>query len=225
MEQTMESQSQQKTTSKSDQELVKEQKIKLNKEIKEVCVKLKGICNDAKFADELIDKLLSLKGQYDIEPTLVHVPIESVIKEYDFGHFKFIRTHKYIIFHIAGMDMVIPPMMQTLYGHIDWLLNQKDNLSSLNEQDKELYDTVFEATMTVLLNPTICFMKDDYWFDIATYVASKQNSLFESLLNEDLKPEGPVADEEFNINVEFAEQLKKEAKEYAKMKGGTDELQ
>lgn len=207
---------------KSDKELVKEAKVKLNKEIKEVCIKLKGLCNDTKFADELIDRLLSLKGQYDVEPTLINVPITSIIKTYDYGHFRLYRTEKGIVFHMAGMYQLIPPMMQTLYGQLDFLLDQKDKYVSLSDEEKDIYDTVFGATMAILMNPTTCFSNDGYWIDLATYVTSKQNELFEKLLNEDLHPEDPVADEEFNRTVGFAEQLKEEAKEYAK--GGNNEL-
>lgn len=220
-EQTMENQNQQTTTFKSDKEIVKKSKAALKKEIKNVSTQLKSLCNDAAFADTLIDKLLSLKGQYDIEPTLVHVPIESVIKEYDFGHFKFIRTNKYIIFHIAGMNMVIPPMMQTLYGQINWLLDTKDKLPELSQEETEIYDLVFNATMVIMQNPVICFSNEKYYMEIAAEIAKRQNTLFESLLNEELKPEDSVADEEFNLNVEFAEQLKKEANEYAKEQGKT----
>lgn len=166
-----------------------------------------------------MDKILSAKGQLSTEPILVFVPISDVIKEYDYGHFKLIRTKKNIVFHMAGMDMVIPPMMQTLYGQLDWLLDQKDKYDELSEEDKEIYDSVFSATMAILMNPTICFCDDAYWTDIAVYIVKKQNELFETLINQDLQPEDVEADAAFNEKVEFAEQLKEEAKEYAKEQG------
>lgn len=208
--------SQEKTNFNNDKELVEKSKDKLKKEIKEVSIKLKSICNDAKFADELIDKLMSLKGQYDIEPTLVHVPVASVIETYDYGHFKLYRTEKGIVFHMAGMYQLIPPMMQTLYGQLEWLLEQKNNLLLLNEQNKEIYDAIFGATMVILMTPCMCFSDEEYYIDIATYITSKQNELFEKLLNKDLQPEEIVADTEFNKTIEFAEQLREEAEEYAK---------
>lgn len=208
----------------SDRELIKGKKDELKKEIKETSILLKGLCNDAKFADELIDKLLSLKGQYDVEPTLVHVPIESIIKTYDYGHFKLYRTDKGIVFHMAGMYQLIPPMMQTLYGQLEFLLDQKDKYVSLSKKERKIYNTVFGATMAILMNPTICFSDDDYWIDIATYITSMQNELFDKFFNEDLHEEDAVADAEFNDRVEFVEKLKEDAKEYAKEQGGLDEL-
>lgn len=219
-----ETQSQETTNFKpqmSDQELVKEAKDKLKKEIKEISIKLKGICNDTKFADELIDRLLSLKGQYDVEPTLVHVPISSIIKTYDYGHFRLYRTREGIVFHMAGMYQLIPPMMQTLYGQLDWILNRKDNQILLSDEDKELYDSVFDATMTILMAPSISFIKDEYYIDLATYITQKQNELFDKLLSQDLQPEDATADAEFNKTIEFAEQLREEANEYAKEQGKT----
>lgn len=208
----------------SDKELIKGKKDELKKEIKETSILLKGLCNDAKFADELIDKLLSLKGQYDVEPTLVHVPIESIIKTYDYGHFKLYRTDKGIVFHMADMYQLISPMTQALYGQLDWLLDQKDNLLLLNEEQKEIYDALFGATMAILMAPGIAFSNEEYYIDIATYITSKQNELFEKLLNQDLQPEDAVADAEFNDRVEFVEKIKEDAKEYAKEQGGLDEL-
>lgn len=221
-----ETQSQETMTFKpklTDQELIKESKESLKKEIKNLSTQLKGLCKDVFFAEKLIDKLLSLKGQYDIEPTIVHVPVESVIREHNFGHFKLIRTKKGIIFHIAGMDMLISPMCQTLYGQLNWLLETKDNLTELNEEETEIYDLVFNATMAILMNPVVCFSNEKYYMDIATEITKRQNVLFESLLNQELKDEDPIADEEFNRTVEFSEQLKKEAEEYKKE--GADELQ
>lgn len=206
----------------TDQELVKEAKDKLKKEIKEISIKLKGICNDAKFADELIGRLLSLKGQYDVEPTLVHVPITSIIKTYDYGHFRLYRTEKGIVFHMSGIYQLIPPMAQTLYGQLNWLLDQKDNLPLLNDEQKEIYDALFGATTAILMAPGVAFSNDEYYIGLATYITQKQNELFEKLLNQDLQPEDAAADAEFNEKVEFVEKLKEDAKEYAK--GGKDEL-
>lgn len=199
----------------SDKELVQQKQKELKEKIKETSIKLKGICNDAKFADALIDELLSLKGQYDVEPTLVHVSVTSVIKTYDFDHFRLYRTDKGIVFHMAGMYQLIPPMMQTLYGQLNFILDQKDKYVALSDEEKAIYDTVFGATMAILMNPTLCFSNEDYWIDLATYITSKQNELFESLLNKPLQPEDPIADAEFNEKVDFIEGLKEELKEKA----------
>lgn len=196
----------------SDKELVQQKQKELKEKIKETSIKLKGICNDAKFADTLIDELLSLKGQYDVEPTLVHVPVTSVIKTYDFDHFRLYRTDKGIVFHMAGMYQLIPPMMQTLYGQLEFILDQKDKYVALSDEEKDIYELVFSGVMTILQTPTICFSNESYWLDIATYITSKQNKLFESLLNRPLQPEDPLADAEFNEKVFFVEGLKEELK-------------
>lgn len=199
----------------SDKELVQQKQKELKEKIKETSIKLKGICNDAKFADALIDELLSLKGQYDVEPTLVHVPVTSVIKTYDFNHFRLYRTDKGIVFHMGGMYQLIPPMMQTLYGQLNFILDQKDKYVALSDEEKAIYELVFGGVMTILQTPTICFSNESYWFDIATYITSKQNELFKSMLDEPLQPEDPIADAEFNEKVAFIEELKQELKEKA----------
>lgn len=184
----------------------------------ETVEKLKELCDNKEEFDLLFTKIVDLKSQLDIEPTLVHVPIESIIKEYDFGHFKLYRTMKGIVFHMAGMNQVIPPMMQTLYGQLDWLLNQKDSYDKLSEEDKEMYDAVFGGTMSILMNPTICFCNDKYWTDIALYVTSKQNELFEEMLNTPLMSEDVEADAKFNQDIAFVEDLKESIQESIKNK-------
>lgn len=212
-----------KTPILTDKEVIKTKKENIKKSIKETVEKLKGICNDAKFADVLIDKLLSLKGQLDVEATLVNIPVESIIEEFDYGSFQLIRTEQGILFKMAGMRQLVTPVMQTLYGQLDYLLENKKMYITFDEETKKVYDYLFSATMAILKAPTICFIEDGYWNELALFITQKQNQLFDRLLGEELKPEDEVANAMFNRDVEFKEKLKEEAKEYEKEVN--DELQ
>lgn len=185
-------------------DLKKELNSKLNAKI----TQLKNICKDAVFADHLIDDLLSLKGQLSIEPTLVHIPLVNVIKEYDFEHFKIIKTLNGIVFKMTGYEQIIRPTCRTLYGQLDYLLGLKDRYDTLTLEEKDIYDTLFQATATILMNPAICFTDDDYWIDIVTFITKRQNELFEKLLSTPLQPEDAERDDKFMEEVKDLEDFK-----------------
>lgn len=185
---------------------------KLTKKLNECKDKLKFLSKDAHFAESLIDELISTQKQLDIEPTLVHIPIKNVIKEYDYGHFKIIDTKSGIVFSTTGFNMIVRPIQQSLYGQIKALLIWKDQYDTFNEEQKANYDDVFFRTTLILLNPIICFSNDDYWIEQSKYLAEKQNEFFEKLANEPLQDEDMVSDDEFMEKVKFTEELKEEAK-------------
>lgn len=191
----------------------------LKKTSKELCTQIKSLCSDAKFADELIKKLINTQKQLDIEPTLVHIPVSSVIKTYDYGHFKIDDTKDGIIFSSTGYKMIVRPIQQSLYGQLKALLIWKEQYDTFNEEQKNNYDDIFFRTTTILLNPLLAFADDDFWLSLSKWLAEKQNSLFEKLLNEPLKDEDAIADDAFMENVKVGEELKDEAK---KMNDGTE---
>lgn len=176
--------------------------------MKETISQLKGICNDAKFADKLVQDIISLQKQMDIEPTLVHIPVSSAMKEYDFGHFKIIDTNYGIIFQTNGYKVIVNAWITSLYGQLKALMYYKDQYDKLSEQEQDNYEALLGGTTLILMNPLVCFTDDDYWINQATEIAKKQNELFQSLLNTPLQPEDTVADEEFKDQMEFWENLK-----------------
>lgn len=200
-------------------DLKKELNSKLNAKI----TQLKNICKDAVFADHLIDDLLSLKGQLSIEPTLVHIPLVNVIKEYDFEHFKIIKTLNGIVFKMTGYEQIIRPTCRTLYGQLDSLLGLKDRYDTLTLEEKDIYDTLFQATATILMNPAICFRDDDYWIDIVTFITKRQNELFEKLLSTPLQPEDAEKDDKFMEEVKDLEDFKESVTKSIEENGGKGE--
>lgn len=203
--------------------LLEDQKKELNNKLNAKITQLKNICKDAVFADHLIDDLLSLKGQLSIEPTLVHIPLVNVIKEYDFEHFKIIKTLNGIVFKMTGYEQIIRPTCRTLYGQLDYLLGLKDRYDTLTLEEKDIYDTLFQATATILMNPAICFTDDDYWIDIVTFITKRQNELFEKLLSTPLQPEDAERDDKFMEEVKDLEDFKESVTKSIEENGGKGE--
>lgn len=160
----------------------------LKKQLDEVVNQIKTNSKDAKFTDKLLDKLLSLKGQLDIEPTRVHIEEKDVIKEYDFDNVRYLRCKTCIVYEAkAGMKIIVTPSLKLLYEHLDILLNMKDNYDNLSDEGKKSYDILYSATswiINVLIYSTI---DDKLFFGIASdvrkrfddYVKSKEKQLQE----------------------------------------------
>lgn len=206
-----------------EKSLLEDPKKELNNKLNAKITQLKNICKDAVFADHLIDDLLSLKGQLSIEPTLVHIPLVNVIKEYDFEHFKIIKTLNGIVFKMTGYEQIIRPTCRTLYGQIDYLLGLKDRYDTLTLEEKDIYDTLFQATATILMNPAICFTDDDYWIDIVPFITKRQNELFEKLLSTPLQPEDAERDDKFMEEVKDLEDFKESVTKSIEENGGKGE--
>ena len=198
----------------------------LQKTFKSKIQKLKVLCNDAHHAEKLINDIISIKGQLDIKPTLVYLQIDDIVKEYDFGHFKLILMKNCIVVKVAGFEMVVYPMQQTLYGQLKFIINTHENNSELSDEEKDTFSVFFNATMSIIMTPLICFCDDKFWLDIATYIAQKQNDFFIEKLETPLQDETPEEDTEFNNVVSAIEYFKKEAiKEENGKQEGTENME
>lgn len=154
-----------------------------------------------------MDEIISLKGQYDVEPTRIFVREEDLLEEHDYESFKLSRFTTGILFQMTGYYMFVKPICRTLYGHLDFLLEYKSKYDSLRKEQKDIYDTFFNATMDILFTPPLCFIDDPYYLDIATFICKRRNQLFKELDERDLASE-KITDEQFMDNIDLGEQLK-----------------
>lgn len=187
-------------------------KEKLKKQIKEVVSQIKTNSKDAHFADKLVDKLLSLKGQLDVEPTRIHIEEKDVIKEYDFGSTTYTKYKGGIIFHAkSGMDIVIRPGLHSLYEHINVMLEMKDNYEKLNEDMKKAYENIYTATSWLLTSPIYATIDDNMFFGIATDILKHFDEYIKSK-EKVLQEETPIENAEFeNMNELLTKDIDKDA--------------
>ena len=64
----------------------------LKQKLEETKAKIKSNSKDAHFADSLISDLLSIKGQLEHEPTLVHIAEVDIVSRFDGAHFEMCVT-------------------------------------------------------------------------------------------------------------------------------------
>lgn len=192
---------------KTDKQIIEEEKAKLKSKLDEKIALLKSQCKDAHFFDSIMDEIISLKGQYDVVPTRIFVREEDLLEEYDYGSFKLSRFTTGIAFHMIGYDFFVKPSCQTLYKHLDSLFESKGEYNAFTQEQKDLYDVLFNATIDIILTLPMCFCNETYYIDIATYICKRRNQLFKELEERDLSPE-TLADEQFMDKIDLGEQLK-----------------
>ena len=198
---------------KTDKQIIEEGKAKLKSKLDEKIALLKSQCKDAHFFDSIMDEIISLKGQYDVDPTRIFVREEDLLEEYDYETFKLSRFTTGILFQMTGYYMFVKPICSSLYGHLDFLLEYKSKYDSLRKEQKDIYDTFFNATMDILFTPPLCFIDDPYYLDIATFICKRRNQLFEELGDTKLLPE-TEEDDKFMEEVQRLEKLKDSVDKY-----------
>lgn len=198
---------------KTNKEIIEEGKAKLKSKLNEKVALLKTQCKDAHFFDSVMEDVLSLKGQLDVEPTRIFVREEDLIEEWDCGSFKLSRFTTGIAFHMMGYDFFVNPTCQTLYGQLDFLFKSKGKYNALTQEQKEIHDALFSATMDIILTPPMCFCNETYYLDIATFICKRRNQLFEELGDTKLLPE-TEEDDKFMEEVQRMEKLKYSVDKY-----------
>ena len=188
-----------------------ENKKQVLSEIENTINQIKTNSKDAKFADKLIDKLLSLKGQYDVEPTILYVPEKNVIKEYDNDNLRIVKCKDCIIWqHKGGFTFVVKPTMRALYEYIDGMLAMKDKYDELTDDEKSLYDAAYFGMSIILQSPMFAVADDEFFVELATFIGEGVKKVSDKLLNHPLQEETPIENAEFETKMEVANELLKE---------------
>lgn len=184
------------------------EKQELKNKIEEVVNQIKTNSKDAKFADSLIDKLLSLKGQLDVEPMRFGIPEKDVIKEYDNDSIRFVRCKSGILFQAkGGFSVFVSPRMSGLYQHLEVILDMKDKYDELTEDQKKTYDFLYLATTQILQLGIFATCDDEFFFGIAEDIVKRFQTITEKALNAELQEETHKENAEFENNMELANQV------------------
>lgn len=193
---------------------LKKKKAQIWYEIEQTINQIKTNSKDAKFADKLIDKLMSLKGQYDVEPTRIHIPEKNVIKEYDNDNLRIVRCKDCIIWQQKGGHIVVVyPTMRAEYEFLEGMLDLKDNYDKLSDDMKAAYDGAYFGYSILSQLPTI-MVTNDKWFARASILASWGLSRFvKEQLDEPLREETPIENAEFETKMEVTNELLKDGKD------------
>lgn len=195
-------------------------KKEFKEQIEETKIQLKAISRDSHHCDVLIDKLLSLKGQSMIEPTMIHVPMADVIDSIEGKTFTLSKTKQGVVYHQKnGFDLFIPlnGMTSGLYEQINWLIDNKDTID--DEQDQDIKDFYKYSMLDIAYTFQMLF---GLWMADADFMALRSECInkYIDLVAKKLKEweEAPLQEETHEENAEFEktvialETLKEEVK-------------
>lgn len=186
-------------------------RIELKKRLAEIQNRIKGNSKDAHFADELSAELLSIKGQLDIEPALVHIPISENAKTLQGDTFEMVSDTMGCAFHTFGGYTIYAKRNDGNNAFCDviddYVANAKER-DNMTEEEKKSFDSILHAIVYCLNAPMLCCSDAELLFKVATDIVDYLVKVQEEALNADLKAETLKENEEFEGAMKAMESLK-----------------
>ena len=211
----------------------------LNKELKDAVAALKTQCKDAAFFDSQMDRIMSLKGQVDVEPVRIAVWEKEVVREVKGDTYWIALTKTQAIYHAYGGYTVVADsrnassLYTTIAGMIGYLEDPEktlgdvfpsmlavkedeegrkltdDELAAFREECRQSLETDFNAKLHVLNAVSWCYCDLATTYEIATTVVSTLNTLTENAFNAPLQEEDTESNADFEDAVRGAEHIGK----------------
>lgn len=174
-------------------------KQELRKKIDDVKNLIKTNSKDSHYAETLINELLALDRESRHEPTLVHIPIDSIEKSYKGENFEYAYTKKNeAIFKTQYYTLIcsspFSSLNKTISEAIDYLNNPNEDFT---EEYKEIMFWDMSATQWVLTLPLHAFDDLDFKFDLAKKYIEWEIKVQDKAYNAELQEETPELDREF----------------------------
>lgn len=181
----------------------------IERKLKECKEQLKANSKDAHFASNLIDRMLSYKGQLGVEP--IELDCGKKIDEWSGETFRLTKTDKGILYHqFGGYSIFVTPNNKALYETLCDYIDHKEEYEKLEGELKEQFDLQLSAITYCLSVPLYCFSDFKFTYRIAIDVIDFLKSTFDSLMNEPLKEETSPEDAEFKEATLSLEALKED---------------
>lgn len=158
---------------------------------------LKDNIEDKTFADSAINDILEIKSQLDVEPTEVHIETKDVIKEYNFGAYRFTRTKNEIIFSTNGFKVIIKPWVASLYNVASYVLDLKDNENDLSDEEKNVLEVFPTRLASILFFPTTVFLDDEYMMDCFKFITERSAEMVDKIMKKQAEAENEAESNSF----------------------------
>lgn len=187
------------------------EKKEIKAKIDYIKAQIKANSKDAHFAEKLIGDLLSLKGQYEHQPTMVNVAMDDIIGTLEGNTFTIYKTKSGDTgFHLkAGYDIVVRPTVESLNKSLAAFVDYQKEMDSLSEEEREWYEQDLIATQFCLTIPMYAFADMDFKFKVANMFADYMLKVQTDLLdNVELQEETPEENKRFEEATKGLEELK-----------------
>ena len=187
------------------------EKKEIKAKIDDIKAQIKANSKDAHFAEKLIGDLLSLKGQYEHQPTMVNVAMDDIIGTLEGNTFTIYKTKTGDTgFHLkAGYDIVVRPTVESLNKSLAEFVDYQKEMDSPSEEEREWYEQDLIATQFCLTIPMYAFADMDFKFKVANMFADYMLKVQTDLLdNVELQEETPEENKRFEEATKGLEELK-----------------
>ena len=187
------------------------EKKEIKAKIDDIKAQIKANSKDAHFAEKLIGDLLSLKGQYEHQPTMVNVAMDDIIGTLEGNTFTIYKTKSGDTgFHLkAGYDIVVRPTVESLNKSLAAFVDYQKEMDSLSEEEREWYKQDLIATQFCLTIPMYAFADMDFKRKVANMFADYMLKVQTDFLdNVELQEETPEENKRFEEATKGLEELK-----------------
>ena len=189
------------------------EKKELKDKLKEVESLIKTNSKDAHYAETLISELKSLHGQLKHEPTLVHIPLDSVEKSIDGETYTMsVTKDSKAVYHAKGgytliCDSQYAALFDFIESSIDFINGKFDG--ELEDKYKDILSNDISSSTFVLNLPLIAMGDVEFKYKmIGEIIDYLNNSMLKA--EKELQEETPEADKEFKTAVLAMEHIKDE---------------
>lgn len=182
----------------------------IERKLKECKEQLKANSKDAHFASNLIDRMLSYKGQLSVEPIEFDcgTPLEG--QEFKGETFEIVKTTKGVVYKMYGGYVIfVTPNNKALYETLCDYIDHKEEYEKLEGELKEQFDLQLSAVAYVLNTPLFAFTSSELTYGLATMIIDHLRKTFDELMEKPLQPESVEEDREFKEATLGLEELKK----------------
>lgn len=187
------------------------EKKEIKAKIDDIKAQIKSNSKDAHFAEKLIGDLLSLKGQYEHQPTMVNVAMDDITGTLEGNTFTIYKTKSGDTgFHLkGGYDLVVKPTVESLNKSLASFIDYKDEVEKLTEDEREWYENDLIASQFCLTIPIYAFADLDFKYKVANMFADYMLKVQTDLLdNVELQEETPEENKRFEEATKGLEELK-----------------
>lgn len=187
------------------------EKKEIKAKIDDIKAQIKANSKDAHFAEKLIGDLLSLKGQYEHQPTMVNVAMDDITGTLEGNTFTIYKTKSGDTgFHLkGGYDLVVKPTVESLNKSLASFIDYKDEVEKLTEDEREWYENDLIASQFCLTIPIYAFADLDFKYKVANMYADYMLKVQTDLLdNVELQEETPEENKRFEEATKGLEELK-----------------
>ena len=204
----------------------KELKEKLDKQISI----LKTQCKDAKFADSLIGEILSLKGQIDVNQTLVHIESTEEDEVIQASRFKITRNSNAVVWQadgygiawdIDGVKVYVNSFIKAYHVPMNRLFELKAIIESgkATKEQEEEYELNLQIANRLCSLQVLAANNETYqalMYQMYELIISEYSAVLDKAVKDELPVEDPRAVWELMEKEDFMKELRESLKEDAK---------